>query len=59
MKSIMNRSTLPQTILIISLLVVSGTLAAVSSGFLTQTVVGPQGDVGPKGSHRLNGSAGS
>lgn len=45
----MNKSTLPQTILIISLLVVSGTLAAVSSGVLTQTVVGPQGDVGPKG----------
>ncbi len=51
----MKKITLSHTILIISLLVVSGTLAVVSSGVLTQTVVGPQGDVGPKGD---TGSAG-
>jgi len=46
---ILKKITLTQTVLIILLLVVSGTLAAESSGVLTQTVVGPQGDVGPKG----------
>ena len=45
----MKKITSSQTVFIILLLVVSGTLAVVSSGVLTQTVTGPQGDVGPKG----------
>ena len=45
----MKKITLSKTVLIILLLVVSGTLAVVSSGVLTQTVAEPQGDVGPRG----------
>ena len=54
----MKNSNLSKTVLIILLLVVSGVLGAVSSGVLTKSVVGPQGDVGSKGDTGPTGAQG-
>jgi hypothetical protein len=57
-EAIMKKLVLSKTVLVILMLIVSGTLAAVTSGVMVQTVAGPQGDIGPKGETGLAGPQG-
>jgi hypothetical protein len=54
----MKKLVLSKTVLLILMLIVSGTLAVVTSGVIVQTVAGPQGDIGPTGATGLAGPQG-
>jgi collagen type VII alpha len=54
----MKKIIFSQTVLFILLLVISGTLAVVTSGLISQTVTGPQGDAGSKGDTGPRGAQG-
>jgi hypothetical protein len=58
-EGIMKKLILSKTVLVILILITSGTLAVVTSGVIVQTVAKPQGDVGPKGDTGLTGATGA